>query len=277
MPRILDHHDALMDAAQAQFAAVVYKDHYYPGMAHAAILEKLFPELGVRLFSGVALNNATGGVNPHAVDHCVKLGGKIVWMPTFSAANHIRQNESGAKSFPKTAQRMMEPSPLTVLDANGDLTDDAKHVLDIIAAGNIILAGGHLHVSELFVLFEEARRRGVKKMLVNHPTYVIGCSEEDMRGLVALGAYLEHSICMFLETRVKHFEPADLVGLVKVAGADRTILGSDLGLTEAPRPVDGFRQIVAHLLDLQFSPADIRKLVSSNAAGLLDLPAAGSA
>ena len=66
-------------------------------------------------------------------------------------------------------------------------------------------------------------------------------------------------------------------GLVEVAGVDRTILGSDLGLTEAPRPVDGFRQIVAHLLALQFSPADIRKLVSTNAAGLLDLPAAASA
>ena len=277
MPRILDHHDALMDAAEAGFAAVVYKDHYYPGMAHAAVLERLFPETGVRLFSGVALNNATGGVNPHAVDHCVKLGGKIVWMPTFSAANHIRQTETGAKSFPKTAQRMIEPEPLSVLDANGKLTDSAKHVLDIIAAGNIILAGGHLHVSELFVLFEEAKRRGVKKMLVNHPTYVVGCSDEDMRGLVALGAYLEHSICMFLECRVKHFEPSDLVHLVEVAGVDRTILGSDLGLTEAPRPVDGYRQIVAHLLALQFSPADIRKLVSTNAAGLLDLPVAGTA
>lgn len=277
MPRILDHHDALMDAADAKFAAVVYKDHYYPGMAHAAVLEGLFPETGVRLFSGVALNNATGGVNPYAVDHCVKLGGKIVWMPTFSAANHIYQNESGAKSFPKTAQRMLEPLPLTVLDANKKLTDETKQVLDIIAAGNIILAGGHLHVSELFVLFEEAKRRGVRKMLVNHPTYVVGCSDEDMRGLVALGAYLEHSICMFLECRVKHFEPSDLVHLVEVAGADRTILGSDLGLTEAPRPVDGFRQIVAHMLALQFSPADIRKMVSTNAAGLLDLPAAGKA
>ena len=89
MPRILDHHDALLDAAAAGFKAVVYKDHYYPGMAHATILEKLFKDKGVRLFSGIVLNNATGGWNPHAVDHTIKLGGKIVWLPTVSAANHI--------------------------------------------------------------------------------------------------------------------------------------------------------------------------------------------
>jgi hypothetical protein len=44
-----------------------------------------------------------------------------------------------------------------------------------------------------------------------------------------------------------------------------------LGLLDNPRPVEGFRQIVRMLLDLQFSAADIRQLVSINAAGLLNL------
>jgi hypothetical protein len=82
MPRILDHHEELLDAAAAKFRAVLYKDHFYAGMAHAILLEKLFPECNVRLFSGIALNNASGGINPHAVDHAIKLGGKIVWMPS---------------------------------------------------------------------------------------------------------------------------------------------------------------------------------------------------
>src|SRR3974390_3351019 len=84
MPRILDHHEAMMDCAAAGFRALVYKDHFYPGMAHAILLEKLFPNTGVRLFSGIVLNNAVGGINPHAVDHAAKLGAKIVWMPTLS-------------------------------------------------------------------------------------------------------------------------------------------------------------------------------------------------
>ena len=55
---------------------------------------------------------------------------------------------------------------------------------------------------------------------------------------------------------------------------DRTILGSDLGLTQAPRPVDGYRMIVAALLDLQVPAADIRTMVGTNAAKLLDLDVA---
>ena len=75
MPRILDHHEQLLDAAAAKFRAVLYKDHFYAGMAHAILLEKLFPETNVKLFSGIVLNNASGGINPHAIDHTIKLGG----------------------------------------------------------------------------------------------------------------------------------------------------------------------------------------------------------
>ena len=231
------------------------------------VLKDIYLDSKVELFSGVALNNASGGVNPHAVDHAIKLGGKIVWFPTFAAKNHIEAYAS--KSFPKTAKPMLPPIPLTVLDANGRLTDEAKQICDLIAEANIILAGGHLHVSELFILFEEARKRGVKKMLVNHPSYIIGCSDEDIRGLVALGAYMEHSICMFIPGRAKQHETEDLIHMMEVAGVDRTVLGSDLGLTQAPKPVDGYRMIVSDLLDHQVPKSDITKIISTNAAGLL--------
>lgn len=278
MPRILDHHEALLDAAEARFSALLYKDHFYLGVSHAVMLEKLFPDSGVKLFSGLALNNASGGINPHAVDHAAKIGAKIIWLPTLSAANHIEQSVSGqAKSFPKTAKKMLDPIPLTALDPNGKLKDEVKQVLDLIAEADIILAGGHLHVSELFLVFEEARKRGVKKMLVNHPTYVVGCSDEDIRGLVAMGVYMEHSICMFIEGVAHKYGPDKLAHLIEVAGVDHTILASDLGLNGSPRPVQGFRSIVQQLLDLQYSSADIRKLTSTNALGLLNLAPAAKA
>jgi hypothetical protein len=271
MPRILGHHQAFKDAVDAGFKALLYKDHYYVGMPHCQVLKDVYPDADIELFSGVALNNASGGINPHAVDHAIKLGGKIVWMPTFAAKNHITAYQ--AKSFPKTARPMLPPIPLTVLDANGKLIDEARQICDLIAEGDIILAGGHLHVSELAVLFEEAARRGVKKMMVNHPTYIIGCSDEDIRSLVSLGAYMEHSICMFTPGRAKQHDGQDLLRLIEVAGVDRTVLGSDLGLTQALMPVDGYRAIVSMMLDLQVPEADIRKMISSNAAHLLGLAA----
>jgi hypothetical protein len=273
MPRILDHHEALMDCANARFRALLYKDHFYLGVSHAMILEKLFPETGVKLYSGIALNNASGGINPHAVDHAINIGARIVWMPTLSAANHIEKAATEAKSFPKTAKKMLDPIPLSALDANGQLSDATKQVLDLIAEGDIILAGGHLPASELHMVFAEAKTRGVKKMLVNHPTYVVGCTDEDIRQMVRMGVYMEHSICMFVEGKAHKYGPDKLAHLIEVAGVDHTVLCSDLGLTGSPRPVDGYRQIVRMLLDLQFSAADIRRLIGTNAAGLLNLDA----
>ncbi|MCV9937077.1 DUF6282 family protein [Boseaceae bacterium BT-24-1] len=276
MPRILDHHEAMLDAAAAKFRAVVYKDHFYLGTAHAILLEKLVPYTGVRLFSGIALNNASGGFNPHAVDHAIKLGGTIVWMPTLSAKNHIDVLASGAvKTFPKTAQKMLDPIPLTPLSADGKLTDDVKLILDLIAAGDIILAGGHLSTPELFAVFEEAKARGVRKLLVNHPTYMVNnCSDAEIRGLVSLGAVMEHSICMFVEGKSKKFEPPELRRVIEVAGVDNTVLCSDLGLTGSPRPIDGYREVVGHLLDLQFTESEIKRLTGGRAAELLGLEAA---
>jgi len=271
MPRVLDHHEAMMDCAAAGFRALLYKDHYYLGVPHAVILEKLFPDTGVRLFSGLVLNNANGGINPHAVDHAASIGAKIIWMPTVSAENHIAQLAGQAKSFPKTKRKMLDPVPLSALDANGDISDATKACLDIIAEANIILAGGHLPASELHLLFDEAKRRGVKKMLVNHPTYIVGCNDEDIRSMVAAGVYIEHSICMFANGKAKKFDADDLAHLIEVAGIEHTILSSDLGLLDNPRPVEGFRQIVRMLLDLQFSNADIQRLIGTNAASLLDL------
>ena len=273
MPRVLDHHEAMMDCAAAGFRALLYKDHYYLGVPHAVIIEKLFPDSGVRLFSGLVLNNSNGGINPHAVDHAASIGAKIIWMPTVSAENHIAQLSGQGKTFPKTKRKLLDPIPLSALDANGEVSDAAKACLDIIADADIILAGGHLPVRELHLLFDEAKRRGVKKMLVNHPTYIVGCTDEDIRSLVAAGVYMEHSIGMFANGKAKKYEPSDLAHLIDVAGVDRTILSSDLGLLDNPRPVEGFRQIVRMLLDLQFSAADIRQLISINAAGLLDLDA----
>lgn len=271
MPRILDHREAMRDAVDAGFRALLFKDHYYVGMPHAVLLQSLYPEDRIDLFSGIALNNASGGINPHAVDHAVGLGAAIVWMPTLSAANHLADAGKQTKTFPKTTRKMLPAEPLSVLDANGSLTDNTRQVLDIIAEADIILAGGHLSAEELHTLFEEAGRRGVKKLLVNHPTYVIGCTDEDIRQLVSLGAYMEHSIGMFVDGKSLKFTPQDLAHLIEVAGVDRTVLSSDLGLLGSPRPVAGFRAIVQTLLDLDFPTPDIRKLIGGNAASLLKL------
>jgi hypothetical protein len=269
MPRILNHYEAMKECQEAGFQALVYKDHFYLGTPHAILLETLFPDTGVKLYSGIALNNASGGINPHAVNHAINIGAKIVWMPTLSAANHIKL--VAGTNFPATAKKMLPAEPLSALDANGKVTDEAKQVCDLIAEGDIILASGHLPVEELHLLYPEAKKRGVKKMMINHPTFMIGCSDEDIRQLAALGVYMEHEAGMFTREDEPPYGSADLKRLIDVAGVDQTIICSDLGLRGAPRPVAGFRIIVDRLLKLQYSEADIRTLTSKNAAKMLNL------
>lgn len=111
MPRMLDYHEAMLDAAAAGFESLLYKDHYYAGMAHAKILQKLVPYVKTRLYSGIALNNASCGINPYAVDHAIKLDAKIVWMPTFLSREPHRQEQHRGEKLPQVHQADAEADP----------------------------------------------------------------------------------------------------------------------------------------------------------------------
>ena len=275
MPRCIDHIQVMKEGAAAKMKAILIKDHYYSATPVTELLMNHFQELGVQMLSGVPLNNSTGGINRFAVDHGIKLGAKLIWMPTFSSRNHIAHHKSDkdfAKKFPTTKEKMLTPVELGVLDDNGRLLDEVKFILDMIAEADIVLSGGHLHISEIFPLFEEAKKRGVKKLLVNHPSYLIDATEDEMRELVTMGAYLEHSMCMFVPGSKFHFySPRNLDNLIKAGTVDRTILGSDLGQVGNPTPIEGFKNVIATCLDLNYSQTDIKKMISGNASDLLGL------
>jgi len=194
-----------------------------------------------------------------------------VWMPTFSAANHIRH--SHRKNYLATKDAMLKPKGLTVVNDAGELLDDAKFILDQIAQADAVLSAGHLHISEIWPLFDEAKKRGVKRLLVNHPTFLIDASLSDIKELAAMGAMLEHSCCMWAGVQNKNgkYTAEGLGELIKAAGVDHTIIGSDLGQEGNPTPVEGLRYVVGMCLDLKYSEADIRKMVGGNAARLMGL------
>ena len=275
MPRRLDHLQAMREAAEAGMKAVLIKDHYYSASPVTELLNHNFSDLGVLMLSGIPLNNTGGGFNPHAVDHGIKLGARLVWMPTFSAANHIahhEQDDQFDEKFPQSIQKMLAPIPLTVLGDDRKIKDEVKIILDMIAAYDLVLSGGHLNISEIWPLFEEAKERGVKRMLVNHPSFVVDASLQDVRALSNFGAYLEHSMCMWVPgSRFKFYEPQSLYQLIEAGTVDKTILGSDLGQEGNPHPVEGFRNVIGTCLDLGYSEDDVRKMVSTNACDLLGL------
>jgi hypothetical protein len=271
MARALNHEEALEQAAAAGMRAVLFKDHYYPTGPFVDVLKAAGRATRAEPVGSIVLNNSVGGINPFAVEPAVKTGAKVVWMPTVSAANHIR--EGHRKSLLPTKGKMLQQVALSVVDARGELLDNVKQVLDIIAEHDVVLSCGHLHISEVWPLFAEAKRRGCTRLLVNHPSYTVGASLSDVKELVGMGAWIEHSICMFIPNRLKCYEGDFLQALIEAAGVDRTFFGSDLGQTNAPLPVEGFRQIIGLCLKLGYAPEDIRKMVGTNAAQLAGIGA----
>jgi hypothetical protein len=275
--RAVDHLELVKQLSEAGFAAVVTKDHDYAGVATAALIAKHHPELRTKIFSGIALNNVVGGMNPYAVEHTAAMGGKIVWMPTLAAENHLRWEKNASFVHPASTTKMRPASPVPVLDANKKVRDDVKDVLDVIAKNDMVLASGHLHVSETWIVFEEAQRRGVKRLIFTHPEDIVDASLNDVKGIAAMGAQVEHSLCMFLDgSKFKTRTSDDLRNQIEAAGVDQTILCSDLGQVGVFSPLEGFQRGVALCMDLGYSDDDIHKMVSTNTARVLgiEVPAA---
>jgi len=275
MPRAFTHIGAMEEVSEAGFRAMLIKDHYYSATPITAMLNETHKHLNVELFSGVPLNNSVGGFNKHAVDHGIALGAKLVWMPTFSSKNHIESPFGVSAGFPHTTKKMIPFDPLTPIDDNGEVKDEVKEILDMIAEHDVILSGGHLHISEIFKVFEEAKKRGVKRLLVNHPTFILEATHDHIRQLVAeFDAYIEHSLCMYIElTRrpKRMYPPEELDALIKAGTVDRTILASDMGQVNNDHPVYGFRNVIKECIGLGYSDEDIRKMISGNPIRLLGL------
>ena len=270
-PRSLDHIELLKEASSAGMAAVVTKDHDYSGVVTANLIARHYGHLPTRLYSGIVLNNVVGGFNPYAVEHTAAMGGKIVWLPTLAAENHLAWEKTSNWAHPATTKKIRAATAIPAT-REGRVLDEVKEVLDVIAKNDMVLAAGHLHVSEIWLVFEEAKKRGATRLVVNHPEEIIDASMNDVQGLTALGARMEHSLCMFVkESKLKVLEAEDLRKHIEAAGVDNTIMSTDLGQSGNIRPLEGFKYGIAMCLDLGYSEADIRKMFSTNAAKLFGL------
>jgi len=270
MPRQVDHFQATEEAAAAGMRALLFKDHHYSVAPFIPIMDRVLGHLGVAMYSGLVLNNTVGGLNPFVVDAQLKMGAKLIWMPTAQSANHIRSSHGKTRL---ASNVKLKPAPgITVVDAYGNLLDEVKEILDLIAGSDAILSSGHLHVSEIWTLFEEAKKRGVKRLLINHPMYGLHFTYDDIAGLADHGALVEQSACLYIDSRFNVFSPQELKEHILAAGVERSSIGSDLGQVDNPTPVEGMRQAIKLCLALGFTEDEVRLMVRDNPARLVGLP-----
>ncbi|MFI1408388.1 DUF6282 family protein [Streptomyces sp. NPDC020707] len=268
-PRRFDHVEAAQDGARIGLRAMVAKSHHHNTQMDVLSMKDRLAGVAATVHGGIALNSTVGGLNVHAVRMCLRMGGKVVWFPTISSGRHIDCHPEDG-SFPTTTV------PLTleridIVDDSGALKPEAVEILDEIKEQRAVVNGGHMYPEYIRTLFHAAKERGIGRMVVSHPDFVIGADRSLCRELTGLGAYLEHEVGHYDPEGPERWAPERLMGWIEEIGPEHTVLASDFGQNTNPKPVDAWLRVAEALLDLGLPAKDLRRMVCDNPAYLLDL------
>jgi hypothetical protein len=258
LARSIDAIDLAKLARDRGMRALVLKNHYEPTESLAFLVRKVVP--GIELFGGIALNRTVGGINPAAVEHMTQVKGgwgRVVWMPTFDAENQVKYSK--------------ESRPFVSVSKEGALLPEVREVISLIAKHNLTLATGHSSPEEDLMLIREARRAGVRSIVVTHAMLPpVGMNIDQMRQAAQICADIEF-VYNALIGRSKAFDVPEYARAIRAVGPGHCILSSDLGQAGNPLHPDGLLAFFAALRDEGFQVSEIERMAKVNPARLLGL------
>lgn len=254
-PRSVDDIEAARLAAAAGLRAILLKNHFTMTADRAAIA--MGQVEGLEIFGGLVLNRAVGGINPEAVRQMVQFSGgrgRVVWLPTFDAEYYV------------TAAGEDAPF-VSIVDGDGEPLPAVLEVFALVAEHDLTLAMGHSSPEEVLRLIPEAKRLGVRRILVTH-VFSQGATREQMRRMAASDAIMEidwlavHTGCRTI---------GDYVSAIRDLGAEAFVMSSDLGQEGNPVHPEGLRAYVRAMRDAGVSDEEIDVMARRNPARLLGL------
>ena len=141
----------------------------------------------------------------------------------------------------------------------------------MIAKYDLVMATGHPTAQEALLLIEEARRQGVKHIVVTHAMIApIHMNLSEMEQAAKLGAYVEF-VFNGLIGPYAEFSFADYAKAIRGIGVDHAILSSDLGQVQNPDHMDGWKLYLAGMKGQGFTDAELARMAKENPAQLLGL------
>jgi hypothetical protein len=256
-------------AAQNGLAAIVLKNHFESTVGRAFLTDEAIADTHV--FGGLVLNHFTGGLNPVAVEHAIRLGAKQIWMPTTDALGHAKTfGHAGGYGYQESNTKIAREG-ITVLDARGELTAEAQAIVDLVAEADIMLGTAHLSRNEIFVLAAFAQKQGLKKLIVTHPYFdPPKLSVQDQVRLAGLGATIE--LCggnLYPIPGVATL--SDYLNTISQVDVSALIISSDSGQPRKSMPAEVLRVFTQCLMDKGITQAKIDLMVKTNPARMLDL------
>lgn len=187
-----------------------------------------------RIFGGIVLNNFVGGLNPVAVEGDIRLGCKVVWMPTLHAKNHKRVHKDQSEG-------------ISLLNDQGNIKDEVIEIIDLVANADIVLATGHVSNIEGIKLCEEALRRGVKRVVFTHPDFKTNMLPlNDQISLVKKGVIMEKTLFSLTEGSIDaDFTARSIIEI----GAEHCLLNTDYGQINNPAIPEGLESFFKMMLE----------------------------
>lgn len=266
-PRLLDDVEAAKQAKEAGMKAILIKNHVTVTSDRAKIASDM---TGLPVFGGLALNLSVGGINPQAVDMAVRMGARVIWMPTIHSAAYLKRS-----GHIPMFQKVLRPGlrGIEIIDSEGRLLPEIDEVLDLVAQSDVALATGHLSVAESMALVARAKHLKVKTIIVTHPLapYLNYTVDEMVEILERGAAYLEHNMNDTTRQMVHPIQPTAIAQAIRAVGAERTIMATDGGQTTNPRPVAMFKGFIQAMLEHGISADDIKVMIRDNPGRVLGI------
>lgn len=143
----------------------------------------------------------------------------------------------------------------------------------MIKEADIVLDLCHSSTRERFAILKEAKKPGLKRIMVTHPNWNVNRASPDQQAEMAkMGAY----ILLHYYTSVPHFnnpycDPSEMIEIIQKVGVDKVILVTDGGSVVNNNPVEIMRVFIKILLAMKISKEDLKRMTRSNPIKLFGL------
>lgn len=258
----------LCDAAVRVGArANVIKTHMGDTTCRAALVNHynkiVHGENDYTMFGSIVLNRCVGGINPVAVENALKLGAKVVWLPTSSARNHLQKLGKSTDGCVDVVK-------------DGKIVPELEKIFDLLVKYDAVLGTAHISVEEIFIVVKAAREAGVKKIVVTHPEWwIVNMSVADQKRIVEeYDVLLERCYAQNKGVGAGNGYISNLPGnleIIREVGYKNILVSTDGGQVENPHWELAMQEYMQYLLDHGIPEEQIRYMTHDLPCWLLGI------
>lgn len=254
----------LMEASvERGVRAIVIKSHMVPTPDRATLINEIVSErygdsTNFQMFGAISLNRSVGGLNPWALEAALKLGAKVVWLPTNTAENHFaKTGKTGGVKVVEDGKALPELSP----------------IFELVKDYDAVLATGHISADECFPVVEAARDAGVEKIVITHPEFwIVGMTREQMARIVAdYDVLLECEYAQPIGGGNYKKNLPDNAEAMREIGPEHFIVSTDSGQLQNPYWYESYPEYITYLLEHGITQDEVDVMTKANPARMLGI------